>query len=239
MYMKLVLLGAPGAGKGTQAKKISLRYGIPHLSTGDLLRNAIRDGTSAGKEAEGFMSRGELVPDHVVLNILENEVNVRSEDHHDEQANDQREELIDGQVEDQRNGFILDGFPRSIDQARALDDLVELDIVVNIDVDLDLLMKRLTGRRSCSSCGAVFHIMNNPPREEGICDQCGSGLTRRKDDNEETVGKRIETYLSQTQPLIDHYKDKGILRIVDGNGEINKIFEEIALVLDDFRVSCS
>ncbi len=217
--MKLVLLGAPGAGKGTQAKKISRKYGVPHLSTGDLLRNAVLDGTPGGKQAQEFMDRGELVPDSVVLTILENEI----KDHETDTGNDKGK------------GFILDGFPRSIDQARSLDDLVQLDIVINIHVDLDLLMKRLTGRRSCSSCGAVFHILNNPPRNEGLCDQCGSELIRRKDDNEETVGKRIKTYLSLTQPLIEHYRNMGILSIVDGNGDIDMIFEAIAQVLRDLR----
>ncbi len=206
--MKIVLLGAPGAGKGTQAKRISERYGVPHLSAGDILRNAASARTPEGMEAAGYMDQGKLVPNEVVLSIVKSE------------------------IQRLKKGFILDGFPRTIPQAESLGTFTELDTVINIEVDFALLLKRLTGRRSCPKCGAVYHILNNPPSTEGLCDKCGTELIQRKDDNEETVKKRIDTYVSLTQPLIEYYKKKGILRNVNGNGKIDQIFQEIAELLD-------
>lgn len=201
--MNLVLLGAPGAGKGTQAKKILEKFRVPHLSAGDLLREAVARGTPRGKEAAGFMSRGALVPDTLVIAII-------------------RE-----RIRELDSGFILDGFPRTIFQARELDKFVTLDTVISIDVPFDQLLARLTGRRSCPECGAVYHVVYNPPLKENICDACHAKLIQRADDNKETVTSRIETYVSQTQPLIHYYEERNILHHVDGSKEIDGIFREI------------
>jgi len=176
--MNIVLLGAPGAGKGTQAKRIQADYSIAHISAGDLLREAVSLGTPEGLEAKSFMESGSLVPDSLIL------------------------ALIAGKVKEIGSGFILDGFPRTIDQARKLDDLIDLDIVISIDVPFTSLLDRLTGRRSCPSCGSVFHMIFNPPKTTGVGDQCNSGLVHRADDNEKTVSARINTYVSQTEPHI-------------------------------------
>lgn len=212
--MKLILLGPPGAGKGTQAKRMVERYGIPQISTGDIFRKAIADGTDVGLEAKRFMDEGKLVPDDVVVKLV---------------AERLREE-------DCRNGYILDGFPRTIVQAETFSELgstAKIDKVISIDVDLDALMLRLTGRRSCRECNAVYHIRFNPPAKDGICDKCGGELYQRDDDTEETVGKRIETYTRQTEPLIDYYERKGNLAVIDGNGSIDEIFGNITKVLDN------
>jgi len=206
--MKIVLLGAPGAGKGTQAERIAAKYLIPHLSTGDILRGAVSTGTPEGVKASEFMNKGALVPDELVLAMVRKEI-----------------ARLD-------KGFLLDGFPRTIPQAEALDTFTTLDSVINIDVDFDLLLKRLTGRRTCTGCGKVYHIMYNPPKDEAECDECSSDLMQRKDDNEETVRNRIETYISQTQPLVDYYGKSGVIETVDGNGEIDAIFLDIARHLD-------
>ncbi len=203
--MRMVLLGPPGAGKGTQAKKLAEHYGIPHISTGDILRDAVRKGTDLGKKAREYMDAGALVPDEIVIGIV-------------------RERLKE---EDCAMGFILDGFPRTVHQAVELDRITALDAVVNIDVPFEKLVERLTGRRSCPKCGAVYHIKTNPPKKEGICDICGTPLVQRDDDREETVKNRLETYLKQTAPLIGHYKEKGILINVDGDGTIEEVFERI------------
>lgn len=201
--MNIVLLGAPGAGKGTQAKKIHHLFGIPHISAGDLLRDAVSRGTPEGVEAETHMKAGQLVPNDLILAIISDKLSGLS------------------------TGFILDGFPRTLPQARKLDSFVHLDIVISIDVPFESLLERLTGRRSCPSCGGVFHMIFNPPRTRGTCDLCGENLVHRADDNEETVSARIDTYVTQTQPLIDYYEDKGIISHVDGTGDIDSIFDDI------------
>ena len=196
--MKLILLGAPGAGKGTQAKWISKEYGLPHISTGDILRQNVKEGTELGKEAKKYMDAGKLVPDELIIGMVK-----------DRLAQD-----------DCRNGFILDGFPRTIKQAEELEKITDIDAVLNIYVPFEKLIERITGRRSCPKCGAVYHIKYNPPKKEGICDVCGTPLIQRDDDKEETVKKRLETYEEQTAPLIDYYKKKGKLLTVEGQEEI-------------------
>lgn len=208
--MKIALFGPPGAGKGTQAKVIMDRFGIPQISTGDLLRNEVRKNTDLGLKAKSYMDRGDLVPDDVVIGMLRDRIS----------------------KEDCRNGFILDGFPRSLSQAKALDRIVELDAVINIDVDESRLIERITGRRMCK-CGATYHIKFNPPEKEDICDKCGGELYQRDDDKEETVKQRIGVYREQTEPLLDFYSEKGILKTVDGNRSIDAISEEIVTILKD------
>lgn len=209
--MRLVLLGPPGAGKGTQAKRITEDFHLLHLSAGDLLREAVAKGTPEGKEAEGHMNKGALVPDALILSIIRKKI-----DHLD-------------------SGFILDGFPRTLNQAAELDTFVPLDMVISIEVPFDLLLQRLTGRRSCPACGAVFHVLNNPPAQDDICDDCGSSLIQRADDNEQTVRSRIDTYVSQTQPLIEYYESRNILRHVDGSRDIDSIYREINSILRNFE----
>ncbi len=207
--MKLILLGAPGAGKGTQAKKLVDHLNVPQISTGDLLRAAVADGTDLGKKANEYMIAGKLVPDEVVIGLIE-------------------ERLKD---DDCKSGFILDGFPRTMAQADKLRETTDIDAVVNIDVDTSILVARLTGRRTCKDCNAVFHMVFNPPKEEGICDACGGELYQRADDNEETVNSRVDTYNENTAPLIDYYKDSGKLQNVNGEGDIDEIFQSILNVL--------
>ena len=203
------MLGAPGAGKGTQAKKIVAEFGIPQISTGDILRKAVADGTPLGTEAKKYMEAGQLVPDEVVIGLM-------------------KERLKD---DDCKNGFILDGFPRTVEQAEALGEITDIDAVISIDVNMNSLVERITGRRSCSKCGAVYHIKFNPPKKEGICDACGGPLVQREDDKEETVRKRLDTYMRQTSPLIDYYDRKGILKPVDGNGPIDSIYSGVKKTL--------
>ena len=186
--MKIVFMGPPGAGKGTQAEKIIENYQIPHISTGDMFRKAIKDQTELGMEAKRYMDQGALVPDHVTIGIVKDRLS----------------------ESDCKSGFLLDGFPRTVDQAKALDEILtsldsKIDYVINIDVDLDILKERLTGRRICRSCGATYHMIFNPPAVAGTCDKCGGELYQRKDDNEETVGNRLDVYVSQTKPLLDYY----------------------------------
>ncbi len=213
--MRIVLLGAPGAGKGTQAKKMVEKYGIPQISTGDILRQAVADGTPLGLEAKKYMDKGELVPDEVVIGLV-------------------KERL---QQDDCKKGFILDGFPRNTAQAETLDQVLQemgspLQLALNVDVDFDVLMKRLTGRRTCRQCGQMYNIYYNPPQKEGVCDKCGGELYQRDDDKEETIRKRLEVYQSQTAPLIEYYKNKGILQSVNGVGNIDEIFANICAILD-------
>jgi adenylate kinase len=213
--MRLVLLGAPGAGKGTQAKKLIERYSIPQISTGDILRKAVQDGTPLGKEAKSYMDRGELVPDNVVIGII-------------------KERLTQ---EDCKKGYILDGFPRNVAQAKALDEMLlslnsPLDYAISIDVPFDELMKRLTGRRTCKSCGQMYNIYFTPPKKNGVCDKCGGELYQRDDDKEETIRKRLEVYEAQTAPVIGYYREKGILKSVPGTGEIDDIFNKIISILE-------
>ncbi|MFP4606525.1 MAG: adenylate kinase [Thiohalospira sp.] len=213
--MRIVLLGAPGSGKGTQAKMLMDHYGIPQVSTGDLLRAAVSAGTPLGQKAKAAMDAGELVSDDIVLGMIQERL----------------------REDDAANGFILDGFPRNPAQAEALDPMLEqmgqpLDAAVQIDVDMDLLMKRILGRRTCASCGAVFNVYTHPPREEGVCDYCGGELTQRGDDNEETVRNRLEVYEQETAPLVDYYRGQGLLHTVNGVGEVDEIFAAITQTLD-------
>lgn len=213
--MRLVLLGAPGAGKGTQAKKLIEKYGIPQISTGDILRKAVADGTPLGKEAKSYMDRGELVPDKVVIGLIE-------------------ERLKEG---DTQKGYILDGFPRNTAQAETLDRLLNdlgmsLDFALSVDVPREDLLKRLTGRRTCKNCQQMYNIYYSPPRKDGICDKCGGALFQRDDDKEETIRRRLDVYDAQTAPLIDYYKKKGILKSVMGVGSIEEIFGRVCAILE-------
>ncbi|MDX1335332.1 MAG: adenylate kinase [Gammaproteobacteria bacterium] len=213
--MRIILLGAPGSGKGTQAQSLVNRYKVPQISTGDLLRNAVSAGTELGRRAKQFMDAGQLVPDSVVLGMI-------------------RERLAQPDAD---NGFILDGFPRNEPQAEALDKLLEemkqpLDLALLIDVDYDVLMQRLTGRLTCESCGAVFNIYTNPPKQDDACDKCGGKLHHRADDNEETIGNRLKVYDAQTKPLIAYFSASKRLETVVGEGDINVIFKNICAALD-------
>jgi len=212
--MNLILMGLPGAGKGTQAERIIAKYNIPHISTGDMFRAAIKEGTELGLKAKSFMDQGALVPDEVTIGIV-------------------RERLS---KEDCDNGFLLDGFPRTVAQASALEEIVKdlgkkIDYVINIDVDSDLLLKRLTGRRICKDCGSTYHLVFNPPAVEGVCDKCGGELYQRSDDNEETVANRLEVNIKQTQPLLNFYEELGYLRNINSVQEIGKVFEDIEALI--------
>ncbi len=216
--VKIVFMGPPGAGKGTQAEKIVENYQIPHISTGDMFRKAIKDQTELGMEAKRYMDQGALVPDHVTIGIV-------------------RDRLSES---DCKSGFLLDGFPRTVDQAKALDEILtsldsKIDYVINIDVDLDILKERLTGRRICRSCGATYHMLFNPPKVDGTCDKCGGELYQRKDDNEETVGNRLDVYVSQTKPLLDYYSLAGNLVNINGQQSIDLVFAEIQDVLGGIK----
>lgn len=210
MTMDLVLMGLPGAGKGTQAEKIIAKYGIPHISTGDMFRAAIKEGTPLGKQAKQFMDAGELVPDEVTIGIV-------------------RERLAKSDCND---GFLLDGFPRTVPQAEALDAILQdmnrsIDYVININVDREKLLERLTGRRVCRSCGATYHMVFNRPKQDGVCDKCGGELYQREDDNEKTVANRLEVNINQQEPLLQYYEDTGVLQTVDGNRDIDEVFEDV------------
>lgn len=213
--MRLVLLGPPGAGKGTQASAIVEKYNIPHISTGDIFRENIKAGTDLGKEAKGYMDKGLLVPDEIVVSIVKDRLT------HD----------------DCKEGFLLDGFPRTVNQAvdfdaRLIDMETHLDKVINIDTDPEVLLERATGRRICKQCGRTYHVKYNKPNVEGICDFDEEPLFQRDDDKEETVKKRIEVYTDQTQPLIDYYDKKRLLFNVNGNKSIDEIFEDIVKELE-------
>ncbi|MBE3569040.1 MAG: adenylate kinase [Bacillales bacterium] len=212
--MNLVLMGLPGAGKGTQAEKIVEKYEIPHISTGDMFRAAMKEGTDLGLKAKSYIDNGELVPDEVTIGIV-------------------RERLS---KDDCKKGFLLDGFPRTVAQAEALESIMnglgkKIDYVINIDVDKDLLLERLTGRRICKNCGSTYHLVFNPPKVPGKCDRCGGELYQRADDNAATVQNRLDVNLKQTQPLLDFYSEKGYLKNIDGTQEINKVFEDIDQLL--------
>lgn len=203
-------MGLPGAGKGTQAEKVKEKYNIPHISTGDMFRLAIKDGTDLGKQAKEFMDQGALVPDEVTIGIV-------------------KERLSKADCE---NGFLLDGFPRTIAQAEALQALLidlkqTIDYVIHVDVPEENLLKRLTGRRTCPTCGTTYHVMYNPPKKEGICDKDGTALIQRDDDKAETVKKRLAINLEQTKPLLDFYQDKGYLVAINGDQEIDQVFQDI------------
>lgn len=209
--MRIVLLGAPGSGKGTQAKKLVDQYSIVQISTGDLLRAAVASGSELGQKAKAIMDAGELVPDEVVLGLI-------------------RERLGDA---DTANGFILDGFPRNLAQAGALDELLSeqkqpLDAAIHIHVDNEEIVKRITGRRSCGDCGAIYNVFFSPPAKDGVCDKCGgTNLQHRADDNEDTVRNRLQVYHDQTAPLIEYYDGRGLLTTVQGTGDIGEIFTKI------------
>lgn len=212
--MRLVLLGAPGAGKGTQAKILIEKYGMPQISTGDLLRAAVAAGTALGKEAKVIMDKGELVPDSVVLGMVEERL----------------------KQDDCKKGYILDGFPRNTVQAEALDKMLaslnmSLTAALSVDVPFDDLMKRLTGRRTCKACGQMYNVYFKAPAKEGVCDKCNGELFQRDDDKEATIKKRLEVYSAQTEPLIGYYKNKGILKSVSGTGSIDEIFKKVTEAL--------
>lgn len=212
--MNIVFMGLPGAGKGTQAERIVATFGIPHISTGDMFRQAVREGTPLGLKAKEYMDKGLLVPDEVTVGIV-------------------RERLSQG---DCAKGFLIDGFPRTVPQAEALDATLaemgrRLDHVIYLDVRKETLLARLTGRRICRQCGATYHVVFNPPRQEGVCDKCGGELYQRDDDKEETVATRLEVNLTQTEPLLAYYEEKGLLRRVNGEQEIDAVFADIAQIL--------
>ena len=212
--MRIVLLGPPGGGKGTQAQKLIDQYKIPQVSTGDLFRAAVKNQTDLGKKAKEFMDKGQLVPDEIVIGMV-------------------KERLA---KDDCKKGFILDGFPRTIAQAEALDKMLpqlkmKLDSVVEIAVPDETVIKRLSGRRSCSKCGAMYHVEFNKPKNDMKCDKCGADLYQRDDDNEKTIKSRLEVYHSQTSPLINYYQKKGIFKKVEGVGDINQIFNSIVKAL--------
>lgn len=212
--MNLILMGAPGAGKGTQSERISAKWHIPAVSTGDMLRAAIREGSDLGKTAKGFMDAGQLVPDDVVIGIIK-----------DYLASDKC-----------KNGFILDGFPRSIPQAQALDEMgVKIDRVLNIEVDDEEIIDRMSGRRVCSGCGTSYHVKHNPSEKEDVCDKCGKPLFIRDDDAADTVRKRLDTYHKQTEPLKDFYDKKGILSTVRGQDRVEETTALVMAALKDFE----
>lgn len=212
--MKIILMGPPGAGKGTQAEKLVELYQIPHISTGDMFRKAQKDGTELGLKAKRYMEKGQLVPDEVTVGIV-------------------KERLAE---EDCKDGFLLDGFPRTVQQADALDGILKeldmaLDRVINIEVDKSFLVDRLTGRRVCRSCGATFHVTNKVPKVEGVCDKCGGELYQRNDDKIETVSNRLDVYAAQTAPLIEYYQSKGIMSSIDGSRSMEDVLADIRLAL--------
>ena len=212
--MKIVMLGAPGAGKGTQAKMIADKYQIPHISTGDIFRANISNGTELGKKAKTYMDQGLLVPDELVVDLVVDRV----------------------QQDDCKKGFILDGFPRTIPQAEALTEALKklgekVDFAINVEVPDENIVKRMSGRRACVSCGSTYHIVYNPTKVEGVCDKCGNELILREDDKPETVKKRLDVYHEQTQPLIEYYTNEGVLVEVDGTKDMKDVFSAIVDIL--------
>lgn len=212
--MKIIMLGAPGAGKGTQAKKIAEKYSIPHISTGDIFRANISNGTELGKKAKTYMDQGLLVPDELVVDLVVDRV----------------------QQDDCKKGYILDGFPRTIPQAEALTEALKklgekVDFAINVEVPDENIVKRMSGRRACVSCGSTYHIVYNPTKVEGVCDKCGNELILREDDKPETVKKRLDVYHEQTQPLIEYYTNEGVLVEVDGTKDMKDVFSAIVDIL--------
>lgn len=213
--MKIIMLGAPGAGKGTQAKRIAAKYGIPHISTGDIFRANIKNGTELGKKAKEYMDQGLLVPDELVVDLV-----------------------IDRfKQPDCEKGYVLDGFPRTIPQAKALDEALAknndaVQYAIDVDVPDEEIISRMSGRRACVNCGGTYHVVTIPPKQEGICDVCSAALVLRDDDQPETVKKRLNVYHEQTQPLIEYYQGKGILKSVDGTKIMDVIFDEIVKILE-------
>ena len=213
--MNIILIGLPGAGKGTQASEIVKKFPIPHISTGDMFRKAIKDETDLGKEAKSYMDRGELVPDEVTVGIVKERI---SED-------------------DAKKGFLLDGFPRTIDQAESLNQIMseldrEIDAVINIEVPEEELMNRLTGRRICEKCGTTYHLVFNPPKVDGICDIDGGKLYQREDDNPETVSNRLSVNVKQSKPILEYYNNKGVLKNIDGSKDIDEVTNDVIDILD-------
>ena len=213
--MNIILMGLPGAGKGTQASEIVKKFPIPHISTGDMFRKAIKDETNLGKEAKSYMDRGELVPDEVTVGIVKERI---SED-------------------DAKKGFLLDGFPRTIDQAESLSQIMseldrEIDAVINIEVPEEELMNRLTGRRICEKCGTTYHLVFNPPKVDGICDIDGGKLYQREDDNPETVSNRLSVNVKQSKPILEYYNNKGVLKNIDGSKDIDQVTNDVIDILD-------
>ncbi|MCI2943852.1 MULTISPECIES: adenylate kinase [Staphylococcus] len=216
--MNIILMGLPGAGKGTQASEIVKKFPIPHISTGDMFRKAIKDETDLGKEAKSYMDRGELVPDEVTVGIVKERI---SED-------------------DAKKGFLLDGFPRTIDQAEALNDIMSelgrnTDAVINIEVPEEELMNRLTGRRICEKCGTTYHLVFNPPKVDGICDIDGGKLYQREDDNPETVSNRLNVNVKQSKPILEYYNEKGVLKNIDGAKDIDDVTKDVIDILDQLK----
>ncbi len=214
--MKIIMLGAPGAGKGTQAKQIASKYSIPHISTGDIFRANIKNGTDLGKKAKEYMDQGLLVPDELTCDLVMDRI-----------AQD-----------DAANGFVLDGFPRTIPQAEALTAALEkigasMDFAIDVDVPDENIVNRMSGRRACVNCGATYHIVAIPPKKEGVCDTCGNDLVLRDDDKPETVQKRLNVYHEQTQPLIDYYSKQGILKSVSGTVPMEEVFASIVAILGE------
>ena len=213
--MKIIMLGAPGAGKGTQAKMLADKYDIPHISTGDIFRANIKNGTELGTKAKEYMDKGLLVPDELTCDLVVDRI----------------------KQDDCAKGYILDGFPRTIPQAECLDNALnamndKIDYAVNVDVPDENIIKRMSGRRACVGCGATYHIVYNPTKEEGIRDRCGKELILRDDDKPETVENRLNVYHEQTQPLIDYYNNKGVLQEVDGTKDMQEVFDAIVAVLE-------
>ena len=214
--MKIIMLGAPGAGKGTQAKKIAAKYDIPHISTGDIFRANIKNGTELGNNAKTYMDQGLLVPDELVVDLVVDRV----------------------QQDDCKNGYVLDGFPRTIPQAEALDKALaefgdKIDYAIDVNVPDENIVKRMGGRRACVGCGATYHLVYAPTKTEGICDVCGKELILRDDDKPETVQKRLNVYHEQTQPLIDYYTGQGVLKTVDGTKNLDEVFGDIVKILGE------
>lgn len=216
LKMKIVMLGAPGAGKGTQAEMISEKYGIPHISTGDIFRANIKNGTELGMKAKAYMDEGKLVPDELTVELLLDRV----------------------AADDCAGGYVLDGFPRTIPQADVLTEALarsgeKVDFAINVDVPDANIVRRMSGRRACLNCGATYHIEHIPPKKEGICDKCGHELVQRDDDKPETVQNRLNVYHAQTQPLIEYYEKAGVLRNVDGTQDMEKVFSDIVKLLEE------
>ncbi|MGV3096097.1 MULTISPECIES: adenylate kinase [Staphylococcus] len=216
--MNIILMGLPGAGKGTQASEIVKKFPIPHISTGDMFRKAIKDETDLGKEAKSYMDRGELVPDEVTVGIVKERI---SED-------------------DAKKGFLLDGFPRTIDQAEALNEIMSelgrnIDAVINIEVPEEELMNRLTGRRICEKCGTTYHLVFNPPKVDGICDIDGGKLYQREDDNPETVSNRLNVNVKQSKPILEYYNEKDVLKNIDGAKDIDDVTKDVIDILDQLK----
>lgn len=216
--MNIILMGLPGAGKGTQASEIVKKFPIPHISTGDMFRKAIKDETDLGKEAKSYMDRGELVPDEVTVGIVKERI---SED-------------------DAKKGFLLDGFPRTIEQAEALNNIMSeldrnIDAVINIEVPEEELMNRLTGRRICEKCGTTYHLVFNPPKVDGVCDIDGGKLYQRKDDNPETVSNRLSVNVKQSKPILEYYDEKGVLKNIDGAKDIDEVTKDVIDILNQLK----